>query len=286
LNLEYSGSDGTIIAKICIYTKTITIQDRKVIGMGNKDSNLLVQTLVKGLDVLECFESDIDEKGIKEISQTIDMPESSIYRILQTLEYKGLIIQNAENKKYRLGLKLLRYRDKTSNMYRWKQKARVWMEQLSNQCGETVNLAIRDEEYIMYIDKVECKHLLRPNFVIGEHYPSYCTSLGKVLLSDVSEQTLDVLFDKFPKDINQDFEVLKMRLNEVKDQGYAIDDEEFQIGLKCVAAPIKAFGGRIMAAISVTIPTVRLDEETFLRIKELVIEAAEKISEEVYKVLK
>lgn len=257
--------------------------------MVDKNKNFLVQTLVKGLDILECFDNDTDEKGIKEISHIIDMPESSVHRIINTLEYKGLIIQNTNNKKYRMGLKLLRYRNKTQNMYKWKEKARFWMEELNKKCNETINLAIREGEFIVYIEKVDSNHLLRPNFVIGEYYPSHCTSLGKILLSDVSEQTLDTLFSESSKSVNEnkgiDLKMLKTNLKEVKKLGYAIDDQEFQIGLKCVSAPIKAFGGKVIAAIAISTPTVRLDEEKFLNIRDLVIETAEKISEEVSKIL-
>jgi DNA-binding IclR family transcriptional regulator len=260
---------------------------RRCTNMGNKDFSILIQTLVKGLDVLECFTSDVDEKGIKEISESIDIPESSVHRILQTLEYKGLVIQNEENKKYRLGLKLLVYARKATNMLEWKEKAKYWMKELNKQCGETVNLAIRDEENIVYIDKVDSSHLLRPNFVIGHYYPSHCTSLGRMLLSDTGIQNLDALIEgsvkKYSADTDYDIERIKQEVYKARERGYALDDEEFQPGLRCVAAPIKAFGGKVIAAISITSPTVRLDDKKYSQLTCLVVETAARISEEINK---
>jgi len=150
-----------------------------------------IQTLVKGLNVLESFENDSDEKGIQDVSNIIDLPESTIHRILNTLEYKGYVIQNLETKKYRLTLKFLRIAGKITNMIQWKERAKIWMIELNKKCNETVNLTIREGDKPVYIDKVGSTQVLRPNFAIGTLYPTYCTALGKVLLMDLPEETLN-----------------------------------------------------------------------------------------------
>ncbi|MEW6622662.1 MAG: IclR family transcriptional regulator [Bacillota bacterium] len=248
------------------------------------EGKCLIQSLAKGLSILECFISDLDEYGITELSEKTSLPESTVQRIINTLEFKGYLFQNPLSKKYRLSLKLLNVCSKSKNMNLWIERSKKHMVLLNERCGETVNLAIRDDNNLVYLDKVDSKHLLRPNFVVGEHYPLYCTAIGRCLLSDFAEEKLKCLFpeglQKMTPSTKDKLEDVIKDLAFIKEKGYTIDDEEFQLGLLCIGVPIKAFGGRVVAALSMSMPKVRVNKGGEKVLIAWTIEAAEEISKE------
>ncbi len=250
---------------------------------GNK---FIIQSLAKGITILDCFKSDIEEYGITELAAMVDLPESTVQRIINTLEYKGYIFQNPSTRKYRLSLKMLRFCHSTKNMNIWIENIKTHTTYLYRECKETVNLAIRDEDSMIYIAKVESEHLLRPNFILGAHYPLYCTGLGKCLLSDFPEEKLASLFPKPLKKLTPKTKAnLKDIINDlrkVKSDGYIIDDEEFQLGLYCISAPIYGFN-KVIASLSVSMPKARFNGNMEHLIK-LIIETSNNISNEYKKV--
>jgi DNA-binding IclR family transcriptional regulator len=220
--------------------------------------------------------------GIKEISGIVSLSESTVYRILNTLEYRGILIQNKKNKKYRLGLNLLKTVNKMNNFKNWSMEANNYMLELLSKFNETVNLAVRDEDNAIYIDSINSSHVLRPSLEIGSKYPCHCTGLGKCLLMDFPENKLKKLL-KFPLKGFTDntiinLNVLMKDLKKGRKNGYILDYEEFQIGLVCISAPIRAFGNEIVAAISVSIPTVRFNDKICTAITDEVVKTAKKIS--------
>ncbi|MCR4442311.1 MAG: IclR family transcriptional regulator [Peptococcaceae bacterium] len=251
--------------------------------MEYNDNKYLIQTLTKGLTVFDCFKSDMEEYGITELSSLVDMPESTVQRIINTLEFKGYIYQNPNTKKYRLALKLLKMDNSIKHMTLWIEKAKKHTTYLNEQCDETVNIAIRDEDQLVYVAKVETQHLLRPTFVVGARYPLYCTGLGKCLISDFPEDKLPYLFPytlkKMTPNTKTDLQDIIKDLRKIKKEGYIIDDEEFQLGLYCVAAPIYGFQ-KVVAALSVTIPKVRVNTDNKDNLIQLVIGTAQNITNE------
>lgn len=247
------------------------------------DNKFVIQSLAKGLTVLDCFASDFEEYGITELSTMVDLPESTVQRIINTLEFKGFVYQNPQTKKYRLSLKMLKVENSIRHMRLWTERIKKHTAFLNEQCDETVNLAIRDEDYLVYIAKVESKHLLRPNFVVGARYPLYCTGLGRCLISDFQEDKLSYLFsqplEKVTPKTKTSLSEIMQDLRQIKTNGYIIDDEEFHLGLYCVAAPIYGFQ-RVVAALSVTVPKVRINEENKDHLVDLVLQASKNISNE------
>jgi len=248
---------------------------------GNGDK--YIQALAKGLSVLECFR-DIDEFGIREIGDIVKLPDSSVQRIVYTLETRGYLYQNTDNKKYRLTPKILLSRDKSENFIKWKDEARKHMVALNELCGENVNLAIRQDDVCSYIELVESKHLLRPHFTIGDLYPIYCTSLGRSLLSDLADHEIDlalpeVLEARTAFTITDRCTVIE-KIKEIRNNKYAIDDEEFYLGLFCIGSPIYGLGTKVIGALSIIAPKVRMDEQTIKKLIPVVIETACNISQE------
>lgn len=250
---------------------------------GGTGGEKYIQALANGLSVLECFR-DIDEYGITEIGDMVNLPDSSVQRIVYTLEMKGYLYQNTDNKKYRLTPRILLAQGKSENFIRWRERARKHMVALNEFCGENVNLAIRQDEVCSYIELVESKHLLRPHFTIGDMYPVYCTSLGRSLLSDLKDSEIDLFLPKELEARTQftitDHGKVIEKIKEIQKNKYAIDDEEFYLGLCCIGSPIYGLGTKVIAAISIIAPKVRMDEQTIKKLIPKVKETAQNISEE------
>ena len=253
--------------------------------MKKKEENqIVVQALLKGLAILECFKNDQAEHGVTELGQMVDLPESGVQRILNTLELTGYVYQNSQNRRYRLAPKILSQCDKAATFLRWKEMARKHMTSLNEVYGETVNLAIRDGEGAVYVEVVESRHVLRPNLVKGIRYPLHCSALGQSLLLDLSETALlsvwpEELEAYTPKTVIDKKTMLeKMRL--AKKTQYTVDDEEYQMGLVCIGAPVRGVGNRIVAAVSMSTPTVRITPEKLEAVVAQIKDTAKRISDD------
>jgi DNA-binding IclR family transcriptional regulator len=242
-----------------------------------------IQALTKGLSVLECFK-DSDEYGVTEVGQIVGLPESSVQRIVNTIEMMGYLYQNPLNRKYRLSPRVLQIYNKSLNLLKWKDLARRHMLALNERFGESVNLAVRDQDKCSYIELVESRHHLRPYFTLNDSYPLHCTSLGRSLLSDLAD---DLILSLMPDPIPQltpmtivDRKKVLEKIKEIRQHKYAIDDEEFYLGLVCVGGPVFGVGDKVVAALSVTAPKVRMTPEVIAEIVPAVLGTTQRISEE------
>ncbi len=246
-----------------------------------------VRSVLKALSVLEQFINSNKEKGVHELSTSTNLPVSTIQRLVNTLQVKGYLIQNPITKKYRLGYALYNLGRSFSNNLNWIDEAKCYMTELVNEHQETVNLAILEGHQIVYLTKVDSPHILRPNFTIGTKYPAHCTSLGKCLLAHLPPKVLESLLkeplDYYTEKTVIDVEKLTTELIEIRNQGYAIDDEEFQEGLRCTSVPIKNnnMDGVVVAALGLTAPKNRMTMEKLLEIKDDLVKASNKISQHI-----
>lgn len=248
------------------------------------DTKSFIRALVNGLSILELFKNDSDELGIIELSDLIGLPDSSVQRIVSTLEYKNYLYQNPENKKYRLSPKILQSCSKGTNFAKWREQSKRHMIVLNELSGESVNLAIRDANKCVYIELVPSKHVLRPNFTLYDYYFLYASALGKCLLSGLSDEAIMQFLPAriealTPYTITDQDQLLK-EIQEVRRMKYAIDNEELTIGMRCVGSPVFGIDENVIAALSVTAPTVRMSPEKMNALIPTVTEAAQKISEE------
>lgn len=242
--------------------------------------NLFTLTLLKAINILDCFETDTMEIGIKEISQMIGMPQSSTYRIIQSLEFTGLIMQNKTNRKYRLGVKNLFHSQKVDGLRGYLEIAERHMHTLNRELNETVSLGIVDCNHVINLRRLESTHMLRPNYVVGRKYPIFSTALGKVFMSEMSQQALEWVYDQDKEVIGKTWEAFLAETETTRENGYAHDDEEFCPGLRCTAAPIYHRSGKLLFAVSVSTPTIRMDDDRYQKVTQSVVETCHKISNE------
>lgn len=223
-------------------------------------NSTIIQSIVRSIDILKCFE-DSEELGVTEISNKVGLHKSTAFNIITTLERCNFLEKNLNSGKYRLGTELFRLGTKVNISMR--KIAQPYLERLASQFKETVNLVVRDGNYVIYIEKIESPHSMRISTMVGGRLPINATAVGKAILSGLPDDELtksldELSFVRFTKKTLCDKNELTHYLTNVRLAKYAEDVEEFEIGLTCVAAPIFDHTGKAIAAISVSGPTTRM----------------------------
>ena len=247
-------------------------------------SDYLIQSVSHALDLLEQFHDEVDELGVTELSKRLKLHKNNVFRLLATLESRGYIEQNKVTENYRLGLKTLELGQTFVKQMGLLRQSRPVLESVVRECNETSYVAILKDFHIIYLDVVETDLTVRVVPRVGSRLPAYCTAAGKVQIAYMSEEDLEQylptkeLKPLTPNTIT-DRDLLKKQLRQVMENGYAIDDEELDIGVRCVSAPIRDYTRRIIGAVSISGPSMRLSMERIDKeLIPLVKRAAEEIS--------
>jgi DNA-binding IclR family transcriptional regulator len=242
-----------------------------------------IHVIDRAAQILDCFGFDHQEMTVSEIGAKTHLHRSTAHRILMALEYNDLIQQNPENGKYRLGIKLFRLGHQAVSHLNLREICRPFLTRIMNETQETVHLAVLDEDQVLYLDKVEGPHALRMPSRVGRRIPTYCTSLGKAMLSCLDDHEVKNIFRNqllrpYTANTVKTLGQLLTDLRMIRKRGYSVDNEEIEIGLRCVGAPIKNYTGAMVGAISVAAPSARLSSQKIHTIGKLVMAAAEEIS--------
>ncbi|AZV45236.1 IclR family transcriptional regulator [Peribacillus asahii] len=236
----------------------------------------LIQSIERAADVLELFMVSNPELSIKEISQKLNLSKSTVHGIIKTLEHRGYLQQNPDDLKYKLGIKLFELGNFVGEQLDIGKVARPIIGNLVDELNETVHLVIRQQDEVIYIEKVEGARALTIYSHVGKRAPVHCTGVGKVILAYQSENEIDrvlssAALEAYTKYTMTNITDIKNHLQSIREKGYAIDDEEIELGLKCVAAPIFNHQGKVIASISCAAPKMRFDEvrmpEVIMKIK-------------------
>ncbi len=228
-----------------------------------------IQSIERACAILEFFEPENKPKSVKEISDYLDLSKSTAYGLISTLANLGYLTQNPETLKYSLGLKLLSLASATSQSNILTKTANHHLQKLSFKFQETCLFAVEENGHIVYLDKTESPSSISINTRIGTKKELFCTGVGKCYLAflpkDNSENIINLgLFKKTPNTIDDKEELIK-ELELIKKYGYAVDNEEYELGISCIAVPVFNKSGIIIASISLTGPTERIKN---LNIKE------------------
>lgn len=228
------------------------------------NKKILNTSVEKAFNILDCFTSTHQELGVTDLAQKLSTNKSAVYRMLATMEALNVIQQNPENGRYRLGLKLFELGQKVPINQNFIAKARPFMEALAKQAGETAHLAVYKNNKVYFLDKVVGRHDLQINSQIGSEKAIHCTGLGKVMLAFAEpnyETTIRSLsLNPVTKHTITDTNELIKEIEIIKEQGFALDLEENEIGLVCVAVPVFNSRGQFIAAISTSGPSARFNE--------------------------
>ena len=249
-----------------------------------KSKSNLIQSVDRALRILECFSRKESELGVTEIANRLDLHKSTTFGILNTLENRGYLCQNPENGKYKLGLKLFELGKLVEYGMDLRTSSLPYLKKLVDKYGETAHLAMRDGDQVIYIDKVEGESGIKMSSQVGKRAHVYCTGVGKAVLAfmpekDVEEIIKNIKFHQFTYNTITDSNKLKEELKEIKKRKYCIDNEEIEVGLKCVAAPIMNYKNVSVGSISISGPTSRMNDERVDLISKDIKYVAVKISE-------
>ena len=237
------------------------------------------------LDILESLGEDPNGLGLAEISAKIELPKSTVHRIVGALQERQYIRESHSDGKYLLGYQVLNLAKSCLDTIDILNNARPYLEAINKEFNETIILGVLDniKFRIIYLDKIDTSHSLRSVSHIGERAPVHCTALGKAILSKFDEAEIREKFNnyelrKFTENTITDLDALIQNLKEINKIGYTVDREEYKPHVSCVAAPICGYLGRPIAALSVSVPTTRFSEERMEQIIHKVIEACNEIS--------
>ena len=256
------------------------------------DQNLkpanLVQTIERASSILDILGQSSQGISIRELSAKLRLPKGTTHRLLSSLSYFGYVRQDPKTRDYFLGFKLVDLGQLLLSQLDLRKEAEPFLRDLAERTRETVHLVFLDRNEIVYIDKVETDQGssgLRMASRVGLRNPAHSCAVGKVLLSHLSEEELNGIIKE--KGLGKRTEntitnpaQLKEHLKNVQAQGYAIDDEENEKGIRCVAAPIYNEGGKVVAAISISGPAFRVTKKMIHEtLKKEMTETALKISQ-------
>jgi DNA-binding IclR family transcriptional regulator len=256
---------------------------RKVASASNR---YRIQVLDRAAQILDCFGFDHKELSVSEIGSRTALHKSTTHRILMALEHNQLIKQNPQTSKYHLGIKLFKLGNQAVRQFDLRDSCRPHLIRLMDKTRETVHLAVLDGDQVLYLDKVEGPYALRMPSRVGRHITTYCTSLGKAMLSCLEETDVKRMLQSQPFKVftPNTFRSLDLRLADLRTtrrRGYAIDDEEIEIGLRCVGAPIYDHTTKMVGAISVAAPSARLTTQKIPAFGRMVMEVAAEVSKEL-----
>lgn len=229
---------------------------------GGGDATRL-QAVDRALSVLECFSVSRPEWSTLEIARELNLPKATVHRFLHSLECRGYVEQHPETRRWRLGIRILELARVLMAHMDVRRRVLPFMEALSREAGENVNLAVRDGTEMVYVERIEGRQFLSLDLRVGSRLPLHCSSMGKVLLAHVPEPQRSELVRSIelraytPRTITQP-EALVEELERVRLRGYAICYEELAEGLVTVACPIYNHEGRVVAALNISGPSVRM----------------------------
>ena len=235
-------------------------------AMKREKANYLIQSVSHALDILESFTKTEDELGVTELSKRLGLHKNNVFRLLATLEHRGYIEQNRTTENYRLGPKTLQLGSIFIEQRECRRQARPVLENLMEGTGETAVVAVLRANKVIYMDSVESARTVRAVSRIGAMLPAHCTAVGKVQLAFLPSAEIERLFpdrELSPKTALtlQTREELMSALTATREKGYAIENEECDLEVKSIAAPVRDFSKNVIAAVGIVAPANRLSEE-------------------------
>jgi len=246
---------------------------------------ITVQSVDRALRILEILKDERDGLGVTELSTHLEVSKSTVHRLLMSLLKKNFVKKDKNSGKYILGLKLIELGQIVSENIDIRKLAYPYLVQLVEILDETVHLASRDNNKIVYIDKIESSSSIQMYSKIGKRVPLHCTGIGKAILAFLPEEEVlhaleQIQLTRYTDNTIVKKEELLKHLKSIEKKGYSIDNEEHEKGIRCVAAPIFNYNKEVIAGISVTSLSVKLKGEKLVESTNEVVRIANEISKE------
>lgn len=242
-----------------------------------------VQSIERALDIIEVLAEENEGLGVTEIANRIGLHKSTAHRIITTLANRGYLKKN-ENGTYQIGLALIGAASLYINSLELQTEARPFVARITAELGLTCHLGVLDGDEVVYIEKMDIFSNVRLYSQIGVHVPAYSCSLGKCLLSNYSSEDIRKImanckFEKFTDKTITSMDELIADIDKVRKRGWGIDDEESEVGHRCLGVPIYDYRGDIIAAISASGPTNIFTRDRIEHVASYLKEQAMELSE-------
>jgi len=240
----------------------------------------MIQSVNRAVDILRCFETR-ELLGVTEIAEMADLNKSTAFGIVATLTAEGLLEQDSTTGRYRLGLELFRLGSMVNTSTR--RLVLPELEKLTQELEETVNYVRPDGGDVVYLIKKESSHSMRICTKTGQRLPMYCTAVGKAILAHLPGEECSRIvsafqFAAYTENTVPDAAALLSQLQSIRKNGYAVEREELEYGLICVAVPVLDSRGRPVAAISCSGPKVRMTEEKIAQCRAALLSCAKHLA--------
>lgn len=244
-----------------------------------------MNSLNKVFAIIELLKKN-GELRLQDIADNLGLHKSTAHRLVSELCALNYLDKRSETKRYRLGLKFLDISSTIIGNLDIREQARQSIEELNALAQETIHLAMLLGNQVIYIDKKESPHSIRMYSQIGRGAPLYCTALGKVILAfqapEIQKKLLDsITFSKCTDNTITSREELMRELDAIRKKDYATDNEEHEKNIGCIAAPIRDYTKRVVAAISITAILYRLGMKDLMKYKDILIEKCHEVSKKL-----
>lgn len=243
-----------------------------------------IRSVAKALTILNLLAANNKAMSLAQISGKMKMAKSTIHGLLSTMRDFGYIEQSVFDGNYMLGTSLFEIGSKVANNWDVRKIAAPFIQKLVDTTNETVHLVILDKGEVLYIDKHEStRSSFRIVSEIGSRLPTHCTGVGKVLLAYLPPREVKHIIatkgmPRYTKNTITDLAKLELELEKIRMNGYGEDNEEIMDSLRCVAAPIWNHDCKVCAAISISVPCLRMDDDRLKILKENIVSTAIDIS--------
>jgi IclR family KDG regulon transcriptional repressor len=242
------------------------------------------RSILKALETLEVLAQASDGMTLSDLSVQAGYPISTAHRLLASLQQLGYVEQDPATRRYFLGVKILTLQSQGIRRHHFVRYAFPHLSRLKQELSETINIGILSGKDVVYLETYSPDTSMSFYAPPGTRMPSYCTAMGKLLLSHLPPDAFDDLLSSItfsactPNTITSHSD-LKTELQQIRHRGYALDNEEYALGVRCVAAPIRDHRGTVIAGVSVTVLAERLNTESVERIATQLVQACDRISE-------
>lgn len=251
--------------------------------MRNADRDpYMLGSLRKGLEVIDCFARQ-QSWSLAELATTLGQTKPTVFRILHTLEEFGYLSKDAATGRYALGLRFHTLGSAAVRHEQVRWQALAPLQDLARDTGETVHVGILYDGEAICVQAVDGTRLVRMHAFVGKRTPAHASALGKMLLAYQPDAVIEALIvgrglPRFTRNTIGDGAALREALRRVRAQGWALDDEEMELGLRCLGAPITDHTGRACASVAISAPASRMDSAHIEQLLPLVQATASRIS--------
>lgn len=250
---------------------------------GSVRTRTRLSSVANAMRLIKIFSDEDFEIGISDLAKHLGLAKSTAHRLAATLVEEGMLEQNAQDGKYRLGLALFELGSLVRRQMDVTAEAKPFLRALAANTGETLHLAVLDHQAVLYINIIESQRAIRMGYKIGTRAPLHCTAVGKVLIAFQPQEVIEAaiahgLPGRTPGTITNPG-AFRLELAAVRARGYALEDEEIEAGLRSIAGAVRNYSGQVIAAIGIAGPAHRMTKKVLLSYASDLVGAADAVSQ-------